>query len=186
MLRHTKLLCTTNPTSPDTAAAIPGLSTDHDCMHYIHCTCSMYLLISCMPAGAVQTCISCPVELLKIRLQLQHALPGTPGYVGPWGMLHRVVAQEGVLGAYSKSSICCMLGVVRGLLGYVGPWGMLHQMVAQGGVRGACMGADSKGSSGWMLGVVRGMSGCVGPWGMLHRVVAQEGVLSELMDPCSS
>jgi hypothetical protein len=42
------------------------------------------------------------VELLKIRLQLQHALPGMPGYVGPWGMLHRVVAQEGVLGELKR------------------------------------------------------------------------------------
>ncbi|KAF6265536.1 mitochondrial carrier domain-containing protein [Scenedesmus sp. NREL 46B-D3] len=59
--------------------------------------------VSCLAgmfAGAVQTCISCPVELLKIRLQLQHALPGMPGYVGPWGMLRRVVAQEGVLGLF--------------------------------------------------------------------------------------
>ncbi|WIA22758.1 hypothetical protein OEZ86_009715 [Tetradesmus obliquus] len=59
--------------------------------------------VSCiagMFAGAVQTCISCPVELLKIRLQLQQALPGMAGYVGPWGMLRRVVAQEGVLGLF--------------------------------------------------------------------------------------
>lgn len=50
-------------------------------------------------AGAVQTAISCPVELLKIRLQLQTVLPGSPGYIGPWGMLRHVLTTEGVCGA---------------------------------------------------------------------------------------
>ncbi|KIZ07055.1 hypothetical protein MNEG_0905 [Monoraphidium neglectum] len=49
-----------------------------------------------MFAGAVQTFISSPVELLKIRLQLQRAKPGAPGYVGPLGMLRRVLKYEGV------------------------------------------------------------------------------------------
>ncbi|GBF97772.1 mitochondrial arginine transporter [Raphidocelis subcapitata] len=59
------------------------------------------LLATCgagMFAGAVQTFISSPVELLKIRLQLQRARPGAADYVGPLGMLRRVVAQEGAAG----------------------------------------------------------------------------------------
>jgi hypothetical protein len=43
----------------------------------------------------VQTVISSPVELLKIRMQLQQAMPGTPGYVGSLGMLRSIVAAEG-------------------------------------------------------------------------------------------
>ena len=44
--------------------------------------------------GAVQTLISSPVELLKIRLQLQRAPPGAAGYAGPLRMLRRVLAEE--------------------------------------------------------------------------------------------
>lgn len=51
-----------------------------------------------MFAGAVQTCISSPVEMLKIRLQLQQTLPGTQGYLGPWGMLRQIIAHEGIKG----------------------------------------------------------------------------------------
>lgn len=42
--------------------------------------------------------ISSPTELLKIRMQLQKPLPGTPGYLGPGSMLQHVVRHEGVLG----------------------------------------------------------------------------------------
>ncbi len=49
--------------------------------------------------GAVQSLISCPVELLKIRQQLQHSMPGSPGYVGPSGVLQQVLRSEGVPGA---------------------------------------------------------------------------------------
>ncbi|KAI8473234.1 MAG: mitochondrial carrier domain-containing protein [Monoraphidium minutum] len=61
------------------------------------------LLTTCaagMFAGAVQTLISSPVELLKIRQQLQRARPGAPGYVGPLGTLRNVVAQEGAAGLF--------------------------------------------------------------------------------------
>jgi hypothetical protein len=50
-------------------------------------------------AGSMQTFISSPVELLKIRLQLQRAKPGSAGYVGAVGMLRRVLTHEGVPGA---------------------------------------------------------------------------------------
>eukprot|EP00878_Enallax_costatus_P029728 GHUV01032271.1.p1 GENE.GHUV01032271.1~~GHUV01032271.1.p1 ORF type:complete len:187 (+),score=55.07 GHUV01032271.1:304-864(+) len=56
-----------------------------------------------MFAGAVQTCISSPVEMLKIRLQLQQTLPGAPGYLGLWGMLRQVIAQEGLQGSAAAS-----------------------------------------------------------------------------------
>jgi hypothetical protein len=60
--------------------------------------------------GAVQTFISSPVELLKIRLQLQRAKPGAPGYVGPLGMLRRVLKYEGVAGTAGAP------GAVEGLM----------------------------------------------------------------------
>lgn len=52
-------------------------------------------------AGAMSSFISSPTELLKIRMQLQKAMPGTPGYLGPLGMLQQVVQHEGVLGEHS-------------------------------------------------------------------------------------
>jgi hypothetical protein len=55
--------------------------------------------------GAVQTFISSPVELLKIRLQLQLARPGAPDYVGPLGMLRRVLRDEGAAGALQAPSV---------------------------------------------------------------------------------
>lgn len=36
--------------------------------------------------------------MLKIRLQLQQTWPGKAGYLGPWGMLRQVIAQEGLRG----------------------------------------------------------------------------------------
>ena len=46
-------------------------------------------------AGGVQTAIVTPIDLLKIRLQLQTARPGSSGYIGPLSMLQRVLAKEG-------------------------------------------------------------------------------------------
>jgi len=46
-------------------------------------------------AGGVQTAIITPIDLLKIRLQLQTARPGTAAYTGPLAMLKRVVSREG-------------------------------------------------------------------------------------------
>jgi hypothetical protein len=66
------------------AGAAPGMAST--------CAAGMF-------AGAVQTFISSPVELLKIRLQLQRAHPGAPDYVGPLGMLRRVLRDEGAAGA---------------------------------------------------------------------------------------
>ncbi len=46
-------------------------------------------------AGAVQTVIVTPIDLLKIRLQLQTATPGSASYIGPWSMLQKVISREG-------------------------------------------------------------------------------------------
>ena len=49
-------------------------------------------------AGLMQTAITTPTELLKIRLQLQTKLPGMPGYVGPLRLLRQVAQREGITG----------------------------------------------------------------------------------------
>jgi hypothetical protein len=49
-------------------------------------------------AGTMSSFICSPTELLKIRMQLQRPLPGTPGYLGPWGMLRHLVRNEGLSG----------------------------------------------------------------------------------------
>ncbi len=46
----------------------------------------------------MQTAITTPTELLKIRLQLQTQLPGSPGYVGPIRLLKQVAMREGITG----------------------------------------------------------------------------------------
>ncbi len=51
-----------------------------------------------MVAGLAQTLIITPVDLLKIRQQIQTSLPGTAGYVGPLQLLATVVRHEGVTG----------------------------------------------------------------------------------------
>jgi hypothetical protein len=87
--------------------------------------------------------ISSPTELLKIRMQLQKPLPGTPGYLGPGGMLQQLVRQEGVQGEHPGRGVgvikFCMvqgkvlLGVhigsgwaLPGTQGYWSPWGTLQ------------------------------------------------------------
>ncbi|KAK9810913.1 hypothetical protein WJX73_007819 [Symbiochloris irregularis] len=64
-----------------------------------------------MVAGTVQTAIITPVDLLKIRMQLQTASQGTPGYVGSLRMLGRVVQKEGLLGAYRGFGVCLVRDV---------------------------------------------------------------------------
>ena len=49
-------------------------------------------------AGLMQTAVTTPTELLKIRLQLQTQLPGSPGYVGPIRLLKQVIMREGLTG----------------------------------------------------------------------------------------
>lgn len=49
-------------------------------------------------AGVVQTAVVSPVELLKIRQQLQALSPRDAGYIGPLQLLRRLLAAEGVRG----------------------------------------------------------------------------------------
>ena len=51
-----------------------------------------------MAAGVVQTFIVAPVELLKVRQQLQTAVAGDAGYVGPVRLLRQIVRAEGIRG----------------------------------------------------------------------------------------
>lgn len=46
----------------------------------------------------MQTAVTTPTELLKIRLQLQTQLPGSPSYVGPIRLLKQVIMREGLTG----------------------------------------------------------------------------------------
>ena len=51
-----------------------------------------------MVSGAVQTAISTPVDLLKIRQQLQIARSGMASYVGPLQLLRQILKTEGIPG----------------------------------------------------------------------------------------
>jgi solute carrier family 25 carnitine/acylcarnitine transporter 20/29 len=55
--------------------------------------------LSGMAAGVVQTFIVAPVELLKVRQQLQTAVAGDAGYVGPVWLLRQILRAEGVRAA---------------------------------------------------------------------------------------
>lgn len=57
-------------------------------------------------SGLMQTAITTPTELLKIRLQLQTQLPGHPGYVGPVRLLKQVIMREGISGMPHYLTIC--------------------------------------------------------------------------------
>ncbi|PSC73209.1 mitochondrial arginine transporter BAC2 [Micractinium conductrix] len=59
-------------------------------------------------AGVVQTAVVVPVDLLKIRLQLQTALRGSPGYVGPLSLLARTLRTERLPGLYRGTAITCV------------------------------------------------------------------------------
>ena len=65
-----------------------------------------------MAAGLVQSFIITPVDLLKIRQQLQTVLPGSPAYVGPLSLLQQVLRAEGIQGKplnlESKTVLCCL------------------------------------------------------------------------------
>ncbi|KAL0056290.1 hypothetical protein WJX82_009573 [Trebouxia sp. C0006] len=56
-------------------------------------------------SGLMQTAITTPTELLKIRLQLQTQLPGSPGYVGPIRLLKQVAMREGITGLWRGTAV---------------------------------------------------------------------------------
>lgn len=51
-----------------------------------------------MAAGVVQTFIVAPVELLKVRQQLQTAVAGDAAYIGSVRLLRQILRAEGVRG----------------------------------------------------------------------------------------
>lgn len=57
-----------------------------------------------MFSGAVQTAISTPVDLLKIRQQLQIARLGMESYVGPLQLLRQILRTEGLPGGHEDPS----------------------------------------------------------------------------------
>ena len=62
-------------------------------------------------AGAAQTVVLTPVDVLKIRLQLQTAVPGAAGYVGPLAMLRRLLLSDGVRGLFRGLGITAIRDV---------------------------------------------------------------------------
>lgn len=66
-----------------------------------------------MAAGLVQSLVITPVDLLKIRQQLQTALPGSAAYVGPLQLLRHVLRAEGLPGEPRTllSALCVHLHV---------------------------------------------------------------------------
>lgn len=59
-------------------------------------------------AGAVQTVIVTPIDLLKIRLQLQTVRPGSLEYVGPLRMLRLLVSTEGIPALYRGTVVTAL------------------------------------------------------------------------------
>ncbi len=59
----------------------------------------------------MQTLVGAPVDLLKIRLQLQEAMPGGRGYVGPLALLRGVLRSEGPAGVWRGTTITAIRDV---------------------------------------------------------------------------
>ncbi|CAD7700328.1 unnamed protein product [Ostreobium quekettii] len=51
-------------------------------------------------AGSVQSFVVTPVDVLKIRLQVQTAVPGQKSYVGAFGMARQIIQRAGVQGLF--------------------------------------------------------------------------------------
>jgi Mitochondrial carrier protein len=65
-----------------------------------------------MAAGVVQTFIVAPVELLKVRQQLQTAVAGDAAYVGPVQLLRQLLRAEGVRGeGQSLRPLTCRMDI---------------------------------------------------------------------------
>jgi hypothetical protein len=56
-------------------------------------------------AGALQTAIIVPVDLLKIRMQLQTATSGSPAYLGALQQLRHILNKQGISGMFSQVDI---------------------------------------------------------------------------------
>eukprot|EP01023_Acetabularia_acetabulum_P058889 TRINITY_DN7018_c0_g1_i2.p1 TRINITY_DN7018_c0_g1~~TRINITY_DN7018_c0_g1_i2.p1 ORF type:complete len:185 (+),score=18.08 TRINITY_DN7018_c0_g1_i2:151-705(+) len=64
-----------------------------------------------MFAGLVQCTATCPIDVLKIRLQVQKELPGQQGYIGPLSLLHKIIRYKGVQGLYRGIQITAIRDV---------------------------------------------------------------------------
>lgn len=62
-------------------------------------------------AGLVQTFVVTPIDLLKIRLQLQTAVPGSPAYRGPLRTLQSTLQTDGFCGLYRGAVITAIRDV---------------------------------------------------------------------------
>ncbi|CAD7703906.1 unnamed protein product [Ostreobium quekettii] len=58
-------------------------------------------------AGAVQTFAVTPVDVLKIRLQVQTAVPGQESYIGALKMARQIAQRAGLQGAWASACGCC-------------------------------------------------------------------------------
>ncbi|CAL8463178.1 g2712 [Coccomyxa elongata] len=84
-----------------------------------------------MFAGAVQTLISTPVDLLKIRQQLQLVPPGSPQYVGPLQLLRHILSTEGLPGLYRGACITLLRDVPAHAI-YFTSYEACHEIFAPG------------------------------------------------------
>jgi hypothetical protein len=62
-------------------------------------------------SGAAQATFMVPIELLKIKLQLQTAAPGSPGYRGPLAMAAALLRADGPAGLFRGTSITVLRDV---------------------------------------------------------------------------
>jgi solute carrier family 25 carnitine/acylcarnitine transporter 20/29 len=93
-------------------------------------------------AGLVQTAIVTPIDLLKIRLQLQTVKPGTAGYIGPVSMLQRVVAREGGLRSLYRGTIITAIRDIPSYGVYFSTFEWVRELMEPG-----CRDADKKKNS---------------------------------------
>eukprot|EP01024_Parvocaulis_polyphysoides_P029813 TRINITY_DN27042_c1_g2_i1.p1 TRINITY_DN27042_c1_g2~~TRINITY_DN27042_c1_g2_i1.p1 ORF type:complete len:290 (-),score=26.86 TRINITY_DN27042_c1_g2_i1:285-1154(-) len=64
-----------------------------------------------MFSGLVQNSITCPIDVLKIRLQVQKDMPGQSTYVGALPMLYKIIRNEGIQGLYRGLTITAIRDV---------------------------------------------------------------------------
>lgn len=57
-------------------------------------------------AGAIQSLVATPVDLLKIRLQVQESVRGDKDYVGPARMMAKIIKKEGPKGLITPVELC--------------------------------------------------------------------------------
>ncbi|CAL5229635.1 g12999 [Coccomyxa viridis] len=84
-----------------------------------------------MFSGAVQTAISTPVDLLKIRQQLQVARSGMASYVGPLQLLRQILKTEGLPGLYRGGCITLLRDIPAHAI-YFTSYELCHELFEPG------------------------------------------------------